>query len=219
MATGAEPLLLAVAPKIAGAAFGLVLKEAGRHLAPDEAKRLRRALAEAIVIPSERPDSKRAKGRKVLNRASRGKFYATPKEKEKVLTDLEKEFGASKLTELAGPGDDGLTSWREKLELRLAAAAKEGKGKDPKSWNFVLADETPQEWAERVAGTFETKLRTDPELRFLLARLDWGDVQATRVVMAEAARSIRLALWRIAFVLTAVATGITIGADELMAIG
>jgi hypothetical protein len=218
-----EPVtaVLAVGKAIASPILTLIFREAGKHFSADEAKRLRRVLAEAVATPDRIPDSLAGKaverGRKVGNRLTAGKLLGPPEDEQRVLDQLESVFAeASYVTGLA-EGDD-LRSWREKLELALAAVATKGLEDAAGSWKRVLDGQTERAWAERVAGKFETGLRRDSELHLLLARLDWGDEQAARLAVAKAAQTIPGALWRVAFFLGCIAAGITIGADELVAL-
>jgi hypothetical protein len=213
-----DPFTGTVVTTASKAGLTLVFQEVGRRLAPDEAKRVRRALAKAIVAPDQTPDSK-------LDRwVARARLpFGGPNEEQRVaIQKLEDELTSVDLL-VRQPGTEGsdrlaLVPWRERLEesLRKHADPEEASEQDRRAWSKVLGGQDPESWASTVARTFEAALRSDPELRFLIACLEWGDQQAATFALVTSADKMQAALWRIAAVLGAFATGLTIASDQLV---
>jgi hypothetical protein len=211
-----EPLTGMALSTAGKAGLNLVIQEVGRRLAPDEAQRVRRALVEALVAPHQIPMSRRERLTEKIWP------FGGPSDAERAaIQKLEGELSPIDLFRVpprTEPGQLELVPWRERLAetLRQHAAGSDGDETERSAWRALVRGQPPEIWAREVALRFEAALRHDPELRFLLACLEWGDQQAATFALVTSADKMQGALWRIAAVLTLFATGLTIAGDQLV---
>lgn len=176
-----------IALKLAPSAIQLISSRVVGRLAPDEEKRLRKALAEVLVEAASTPPPKLRK--------EPFAFLSWRGDRKRVEKAFSEEVGGAGVISHA-QGQEGEApvaaaqrSWRDALAAHFAAAAEEGMkagAEDEGSWKAVVGGITPNEWGERMQGGLEWRMATDSRLRYVLQRLDWGTEQSSREADAYA---------------------------------
>jgi hypothetical protein len=202
------------AERVVGEVCSLLITHGAGYLSETEVERVSKALSAAIaeVAPP-------------VNRRER--FLQLFRRGKPVQGEMTQQFTASAVMELgARTGSEQPRDWRVPLEDALKAAALNGLASDGdvgRAWGKIVppargdggADQRATQWAFEVRRIFELKLAADQKARVLLARLDWGSEQATRIAVAESLEDIRTSMRNIALAVTGIAGGVAVVVEIL----